>query len=99
MLHDPTRHEVITDATWRTARARAAIERIFQDTVAQILPDGVWQAPPLEAIPDVKRGVWTGAAGVIWALHYLAERGFGDHRPDLYATACENAPNSDPPCV
>ena len=86
MLYDPARHEGLADTTWNSAGARAAIERIFKDTVARVLPDGVWPASPLEAVPDVDRGVWIGAAGVIWALHYLAERGFGNHRPDLYAT-------------
>jgi hypothetical protein len=86
MLYDPARHEGLADTTWNSAGARAAIERIFKDTVARVLPDGVWPASPLEVVPDVERGVWIGAAGVIWALHYLAERGFGNHRPDLYAT-------------
>ena len=46
----------------------------------------MWPAPPLEVVPDVNHAGWIGAAGVIWALHDLAERGFGNHRPDLYAT-------------
>jgi hypothetical protein len=89
MLHDPLRHETLTDTRWNPARARSAIERIFEDTEAQALLPGVWPVHPLEPFPAFNRGVYMGAAGVILALHQLAEAGFGDHQADLYSTVAD----------
>jgi hypothetical protein len=58
MSHDPIRHEILTGTTRSAGEPRAAIERIFEGTVAQALPGGVWPVHPLEVLPAVNRGVY-----------------------------------------
>ena len=76
MLHDPARHEPLKSIAWDESRVRATIERIVDETVAAFTPDGLWPVHPrdLEAgdDPDAPAtNLYYGAAGVIWALHYL----------------------------
>jgi hypothetical protein len=58
-LFDPAQHEPLESGPWDDARARAAIERIAAEVAAAFDP----------ARDD--RSLWTGAAGVLWALERL----------------------------
>jgi Lanthionine synthetase C-like protein len=80
MLHDPARHAALRDIPWDEARVRAAIVRIIADAEAQFSPDTFWPTHPLDLEPgdDAERSftpLYHGAAGVIWALHYLQDAG------------------------
>lgn len=63
---------------WDEARARAAIQEIVDDAAHQ-LGDGVtWRWHPLDeaaAAEPEHRSLYLGAAGVLWALWYLARVG------------------------
>ncbi len=80
MLFDPARHEPLVDRRWDADAARAAIAAIVNDTLAACSGDGLWPPHPL----DLEGGddprapfttTYTGAAGVIWALDWLARAG------------------------
>jgi hypothetical protein len=80
MLHDPARHEVLDAPPWDAARAQSAIARIVRETEARWASDGYWPAHPRDVEPgeaaDAPRlSLYDGAAGVIWALHHLADIG------------------------
>jgi hypothetical protein len=70
-------HEPLTGEPWSEAAARAAIAEIVADTEGAAGPD-LWRTHPLdedgEPLPPVK-GLYLGAAGVIWALDALQRAG------------------------
>jgi hypothetical protein len=66
-LFDPAQHEPLTESPWDEARAREAIARIV---------DGARDG--FEPADDPS--LWTGAAGVLWALHELGVDGPGEER-------------------
>lgn len=75
MLYDPARHEALRLQPWDEARARAAIESIVADTEARFDRERYWPLHPLDDEGDgagaVETPMYHGAAGVVWALHYL----------------------------
>ena len=80
MLYDPARHEALQAIPWDEARVRAAIENIVADTEARFSPDGYWPLHPRDVDGDEDptqpaTGLYYGACGVIWALHYLQSVG------------------------
>lgn len=79
MLHDPARHEALTPAAWDEARARRAIHDIVADTEARFDAQRWWPVHPLDQEGDdagaVETPMYHGAAGVVWALHYLQDVG------------------------
>jgi hypothetical protein len=79
MLYDPARHEALTPQPWDEARARAAIAGIVADTEARFDAGSYWPLHPLDREgegPDmVETPLYHGAAGVVWALHYLQDGG------------------------
>jgi hypothetical protein len=77
MLHDPARHEALVPRAWNEAEARAAIEAIVAGTEARFDPDHYWPVHPLdrEGPEMVETPLYHGAAGVVWALHYLQDCG------------------------
>jgi hypothetical protein len=83
MLYDPDRHEAINLTSWQEGSARATIAEIVADTEAHFDNQRFWPQHPQEKRPSVLKGLWFGAAGVIWALQYLAERGAASTRLDL----------------
>ena len=83
MLYDPDRHEALVFGSWKEASARDTIAEIVADTEAQFDPERFWPPHPREDAKGVLKGLWFGAAGVIWALRYLAERGAASTRLDL----------------
>jgi hypothetical protein len=86
MLHDPAHHEALRDIAWDEARVRATIARIADATVAAFSPDTLWPPHPRDladgddpATPYP--GLYFGAAGVAWALDYLAAAGAATSEP------------------
>ena len=80
MLYDPARHEALQAIPWDEARVRAAIEHIVADTEARFSADGYWPLHPRDVDGDEDptqpaTGLYYGACGVIWALHYLQSVG------------------------
>jgi hypothetical protein len=80
MLHDPARHEALIDTAWDEARARAAIEHIVRETEGRFAAGRWWplhtkDAGPGDVVGEPVFPLYFGAAGVIWALHYLADMG------------------------
>jgi hypothetical protein len=80
MLYDPARHETLQAIAWDEARVRAAIEHIVRDTEARYSPDRYWPLHPRDVNGDEDptqpaTGLYYGACGVIWALHYLQSAG------------------------
>jgi len=76
MLHDPARHEPLLRLEWDEHRARASIERIVRDAEQRFSADAYWPTHPNDVEPGddpnmPATSLYYGAAGVIWALHYL----------------------------
>lgn len=78
-LFDPARHEPLQDAAWDADVARAAIVRIGAAAEQAFDPvQGNWPAHPQDdpPQPDARSfNFYWGAAGVAWALRWLAARG------------------------
>jgi hypothetical protein len=79
MLHDPARHETLTDTPWSETAARRAITAIVADTCARFDPETLWPSHPREREegdnPLPQPMLYNGAAGVVWALLRLREQG------------------------
>jgi lantibiotic modifying enzyme len=73
LLYNPQRHEVLSETPWDETSARGTIAEIIADTVDHFDPAQFWPVHPREGARGVLKGLWFGAAGVVWALHYLAE--------------------------
>jgi lantibiotic modifying enzyme len=77
MLMSPQRHEPLAGEGWSEDAARAAIARIVARTHAEFdAPSGLWPLHPDDVDPDGDRplrGLYLGAAGIIWALLELGE--------------------------
>jgi lantibiotic modifying enzyme len=76
MLFDPARHEALLPIEWDEHRVRAAISHIAGDIEAHYSEAAYWPLHPLDLEkgddPDVPATtLYSGACGVIWALHYL----------------------------
>ena len=73
------------DAEWRPAEVEAEIRAIAREA-EDAMHDGTWwPVHPLDAdaeTPAVIHGVYFGAAGVVWALHRLAQAGLHEPRRD-----------------
>ena len=92
MLFDPRAHEPLLDAAWSPAEVEAAIRAIARDAEDARRDRDWWPIHPLDAEdddPDVVHGVYLGAAGVVWALHHLAEAGLHEPRHDAARLAGE----------
>jgi lantibiotic modifying enzyme len=79
VLFSPSRHEPLHAADWRPERARSAIRAIAAATEAGLDPrTGLWPLYPDDREPGSDgphRGVYAGAAGIVWALDQLAANG------------------------
>ena len=78
-LFDPSRHEALTASDWDEPIARAAIERIVEDSSAAFSADGLWPAHELDEPQTAHTRyamLYLGAGGVIWALRRLAHFGW-----------------------
>ena len=74
MLFDPARHEPLLQLEWDPDTASRMIERIVRTTERAFAGDSGWPVHPLDASAEDRDPVFNlyfGAAGVVWALHYL----------------------------
>jgi hypothetical protein len=83
MLFQPDRHEQLTSPSWDESLARKTIEHIVRDTHERFSQASFWPVHPKDIDPsdDPSQPAWPlyfGAAGVIWAIHYLQELGAVD---------------------
>ena len=92
--YDPQRHRTMIAAAWSEDAARQAIAAIVADAERAADAAEPWPAHPLDDIdgwlPPAFYGLYSGAAGVIWALDRLARLGatprgarFVDRMPDV----------------
>jgi lanthionine synthetase-like protein len=80
MLFSPSEHEAITSAAWDEDTVRAAVRAIVAETERAFDPSSLWPMHPRDIDYGgidvyMTHGVWSGAAGVLWALHHLAAEG------------------------
>ena len=79
MLFEPDRHEALCATAWDESLAREAIRAIVEDIERNRLAEGHWPVHPLDDEGDGPRagykGIYLGAAGVLWALWYLQRQG------------------------
>jgi lantibiotic modifying enzyme len=79
MLYQSERHERLKEIAWDEAQVRSVIQSIATDTVRHFNPDEYWAIHPLDRDyqpPTLSfKGLYSGAAGVFWALHYLQREG------------------------
>lgn len=90
MLHEPDRHDALTPGAWDELRARETIARIAADTEARFSPQRYWPTHPLDLEPgedaaQIATPLYSGAAGVMWALDYLQSAGAVALRSDPLA--------------
>ena len=72
VLFDPARHEPLERIDWDAGAAQRTIEQIVGSTEECYTLESLWPLHPLDA--DAY-DLYGGAAGVIWALHYLEATG------------------------
>jgi lantibiotic modifying enzyme len=80
VLFDPAHHEELVAREWDEARVRAAVREIVAEAEGAFDDGAWWPLHPRDAEDapiDVywTHGLWSGAAGVLWALHRLARAG------------------------
>jgi hypothetical protein len=71
VLFDPAEHEPLTASRWGEARVRAGIDRIVETALDAYEPGSFWPRDDGGPSADRDRSLWTGAAGVLWALDRL----------------------------
>jgi hypothetical protein len=89
MLYEPARFDRLIDEPWAPARAKDAIAAIVSDTDTTFALDGLWPAHEWDGWeePLPLKSLYTGAAGVIWALDTLRRRGHAETSLDLAGAA------------
>jgi hypothetical protein len=81
MLFSPAFHEPPTSREWDEAWVREQIDRIVDAAHEAVGADGLWPVHPDDYDDDdiyLSKGLYLGAAGVVWALHVL-----GHDHPEL----------------
>jgi hypothetical protein len=83
-LFNPVDHEALAPSAWDERAARAVIEQVITRAVEAFAPGRFWPRHPSDeygspAAQD--KGLWIGAAGVLWALDRL---GVGLGEADVY---------------
>jgi hypothetical protein len=89
VLYRPEAFEPLTERAWEDAWVRDAIRALVARTDEAFDPDGLWPAHEWDAWmarPPLK-GLYVGAAGVVWALAVLRGRGLAETRIGLESTA------------
>lgn len=89
MLYDASAHEPLVGAPWGEHRVRAAIRAIAAEAEASCRGDDLWPADEWDAWSSEPplSNLYVGAAGVVWALAVLRDRGLVDVRLDLAGLA------------
>jgi hypothetical protein len=84
-LYDPTQFEPPAGEPWNDARARAAIRTIVSEVDTAYAPDTLWPAHEWDGwrAATPMKNLYVGAAGVIWALAELHDRGHAESALDL----------------
>lgn len=80
MLHQPERHEPLSATPWNESEARELIETLVRDCDSRFAGAKFWPWHPKDVEPgdDLTQPalpLYHGAAGVVWALHYLQDVG------------------------
>lgn len=75
-LFNSEKHEPLNSTRWDVDVVTEAIQQIVNATVAAFDAAGFWPIHPAEAgadliKPHTRKGLYHGASGVLWALHYL----------------------------
>ncbi len=85
LLYRPEAFEPLAAAPWSEGRVRDAIAEIVVDADDTFDADGLWPADEWDGwnTPLPLKNLYVGAAGVIWALWALRERGFAGSRLEL----------------
>jgi hypothetical protein len=89
VLYRPEAFEPLTESAWDERRVRDAIGEIVADAAGAYRPRELWPADEWDAwsSPQPLKTLYTGAAGVVWALHVLRERGYAEPALDLAQAA------------
>lgn len=88
MLHDPSRHEPLTDRPWDEETVAACVRRAVADAERAYSADGTWPLHVLDSGDEddgwagVSHGVYLGAAGMLLAIDRLT-------RLDVVSTAID----------
>jgi hypothetical protein len=90
MLYEPEQFDRLIDEPWVPAHVEGAIARIVADVDAAFSLDRLW--PLVNEWDEYRDGqpakvLYTGAAGVCWALEALRRRGHAETSLDLAAAA------------
>ena len=85
MLYDPEYFEPLTDEPWNESRVRDAIAAIVADTDAAFDADTLWRSSPWDESREGEpvNALYSGAAGVVWALDALRRNGYAETTLDL----------------
>jgi hypothetical protein len=86
MLYRPEAFEPLVDTPWDERRVRTAIRSIVADTDASLRgPKLLWKADAWDSwhATSPMKNLYVGAAGVLWALDELRQRGHAETRLDL----------------
>ena len=89
MLYRPEAFEPLSPTTWSEGSIRDAIAEIVADADETFDGDRLWPADEWDGwrTPLPLKNLYVGAAGVIWALWALRERGFAEPRLELERAA------------
>jgi hypothetical protein len=86
MLYRPEAFEPLTDRQWDPSRVRTAVRDIVAEHDRALRgPRLLWQADTWDRWRSTSplKNLYVGAAGVVWALHELRERGVAETNLDL----------------
>ena len=79
-MFDTARHVPLSAVEWSASRAKATIDDTVADALAWLDEARFWPAHPQDdGAGDGETSIYLGAAGVIWALDYLAREGATRH--------------------
>src|SRR5438876_1296227 len=89
MLYRPEAFEPLTRARWDERRVRDAIAEIVADADRACRPKLLWRADDWDGwkSPRPLKTLYSGVAGVVWALAALRERGYAESQLDLARVA------------
>jgi Lanthionine synthetase C-like protein len=83
---DQARHVPLRALPWDTTEVASAIDRIAADAIEHFDPQRFWPAHPQDdGVADGNASLYIGAAGMMWALDYLARVGATTARYDFRA--------------
>jgi hypothetical protein len=89
VLYEPAQFEPLIDTPWDAARVADAIAAIVADVGAAFDPETLWPVDEWDGweVPRPAKSLYVGAAGVLWALDALRQRGHAEPSLDLVFAA------------